>query len=72
MNRQSRKLGTATWTDRGAVSFKDAAVEEARDWTIGQECLVEVRDVDRPTVIWTLTVQADIRYNVSGLRGGDN
>lgn len=72
MNRQSRKLGTHTWTDRGAVSFKDAAIEEARDWAIGQECLVEVRDQDNPSQIFNLVVQADIKFNVTGLRGGDN
>jgi len=68
LNRQSRKVGTVTWTDQGDVSLKQAAIQEASNWPIGQECLVEVRDAPDSKRIWTLRVTTEAVATVKGLR----
>jgi len=70
MNRQSSSPKSHGWVDRGPVSFKEAAIAEAK-WNTKPKLTVQVRDEAEPEIVHTLTVTREVNYRVEGLRGGE-
>ena len=70
LNRQTRRKGSQNWTNRGALSFTDAAIAESMLYDVGSEPVeVEVRDDQTPGTCYCLKVRQERRFVVEGLRG---
>lgn len=70
MNRQCYVNEVNGWVDYGAVSFAEAAILEAKEWSKGT-VTVKVRDEAEPEIVHALTVRRQVVYSIEGLRGGD-
>lgn len=70
MNRQCYVNEVNGWVDYGAVSFAEAAILEAKEWS-KDVVTVRIRDEAEPEIVHTLTVRRQVVYSIEGLRGGD-